>query len=41
MSSNFLQPCMAKPSRIVKYNRLSFIDKIFVNIYGEDFVVEP
>ena len=41
MSSNFLQPCITKPSRIVKYNRPSLIDNIFVNIYGEDFMVEP
>ena len=41
MSSNFLQPCITKPSRIVKCNRPSLIDNIFVNIYGEDFMVEP
>ena len=35
MSSNFLQPCITKPTRIVKYNRPSMVDNIFVNIYDK------
>ena len=35
MSSNFLQPCNTKPTRIVNYNRPSLVDNIFVNIYDK------
>ena len=36
MSSNFLQPCITKPTRTVKYNRPSLVDNIFVNIYDKE-----
>ena len=35
ISSNFLQPCITEPTRIVKYNRPSLVDNIFVNIYDK------
>ena len=36
MSSYFLQSCIIKPTRIVKYNRHSLVDSIFVNIYDKE-----
>ena len=36
ISSNCLQPCITKPERIVKYNRPSLVDNIFVNIYDKE-----
>ena len=36
MSSNFLQQCLTKPTRIVKYNRPSLVDNTFVNIYDKE-----
>ena len=36
VSSHFLQPCITKPTRIVKYNRPSLVDNIFVNIYNKE-----
>ena len=36
MSSKFLQPCITKPTRIMKYNRPSLVDNIFVNIYDKE-----
>ena len=36
MSSHFLQSCIIKPTRIVKYNRHSLVDSIFVNIYDKE-----
>ena len=36
MFSNFLQPCITKPTRIVKYNRPSLLGNIFGNIYDKE-----
>ena len=36
ISSNFLQPYITKSKRIVKYNRPSLVDNIFVNIYDKE-----
>ena len=36
ISSNLLQPRIMKPKRIVKYNRPSLVDYIFVNIYDKE-----
>ena len=35
MYSNFLETCIIKPTRILKYNRPSLVDNIFVNIYDK------
>ena len=35
MSSSFLQPCIAKPTQIVNYNRPSKVDNIFLNMYDK------
>ena len=35
MSSSPLQPCIAKPTRIVSYNRPSLVDNIFANTYDK------
>ena len=35
MYSNFLQPCILEPTRIVGNNRPSLIDNIFINTYDK------
>ena len=35
MYSNFLQPCILEPTRIVGDNRPSLIDNIFINTYDK------
>ena len=36
MYSNFLQPCITEPTRIVSGNRPSLADNIFINIIDKD-----
>ena len=37
MYSNFLQPCIAEPTRIFGNNRPAFADNIFINTYNKNF----
>ena len=34
--SNFLQPCITEPTRIVSSNRPSLVDNIFINIIDKN-----
>ena len=36
MYSNFLQPCITEPTRIVGNNRPAFADNIFINTYNKN-----
>ena len=35
MYSNFFQPCITEPTRIVSKNKLSLIDNIFIHNYSK------
>ena len=37
MYSNFLQPCITEPIRIVGNDRPAFADNIFINTYNKNF----
>ena len=37
MCSNFLQPCITEPARIVGNNRPALIDNIVINTYKKNF----
>ena len=36
MASNFLQPCITEPTRIIQGNRPSIVDNIFTNIFDKE-----
>ena len=36
MTSNFLQPCLTEPTRIIQGNRPSIVDNIFTNIFDKE-----
>ena len=36
MTSNFLQPCITEPTRIIQGNRPSIVHNIFINVFDKE-----